>query len=154
MTITNHVLAGSIIGLTVANPVLAVFLALASHFIMDILPHFGYAGRGGYTEVLRHRLSYIVAVCTAITTVLVVILLAANGKWFALLTGLVAASPDAIGIYNWLAYEKYGRQAKGLLRLVHVRFHRAIQWCERPWGVIIEAAVTAGLLFLLWTLLY
>lgn len=153
MTITNHVLAGSIIGLTVVNPVLAIALALASHFVMDMLPHFGYAGRGGYMEVLRHRLSYIVAVFTAITTVLVIILLAANSKWFALLTGLVAASPDAVGIYNWLAYEKYGKQAKGLLRLVHVRFHRAIQWCERPWGVILEVVTTTVLLFVLWGLL-
>ena len=64
MTITNHLLAGSLIGLTVAQPALAIALAFASHFVMDALPHFGYAGQKGYSEVLKHRLTYVVAAFT------------------------------------------------------------------------------------------
>jgi hypothetical protein len=145
MTITNHVLAGALIGLAVTQPALAVVLALGSHFLMDALPHFGYAGRKGYAEVLRHRLTYVVSAVTLVSTVAVIVLLIAADKWFALLTGLIAASPDAVGLYNWLAYEKRGNHAKGLLELVHVKFHRRIQWCERPWGVIVEVAVFVGL---------
>jgi len=48
MLITNHVLAGSIIGLTVKEPSLAIIIAFASHFVMDMMPHFGYFGRKGY----------------------------------------------------------------------------------------------------------
>ncbi len=41
MTATNHAVTGAIIGLTVANPVAAVVAALLSHFILDMIPHFG-----------------------------------------------------------------------------------------------------------------
>lgn len=149
MTITNHILAGSIIGLAVTNPVLAVALALASHFVMDALPHFGYAGRKGYSEVLKHKLSYVIAIATLVTSLTVILFLALNGKWFAIFTGLVAASPDAVGLYNWLGYEKHGKKATGWLELVHVKFHRAIQWCERPWGVVVELIVFVGLSYVL-----
>lgn len=154
MTITNHILAGSIIGLTVSNPVLAIVLALTSHFIMDALPHFGYAGQKGYGEALQHRMSYIVAVATAITSVIVIILLALNSKWFAIFTGIVAASPDAAGVYNWLKYEKQGRASTGFIYWTHVRFHRAIQKFERPWGIYIEVLVTVCLGFTVIKLLY
>jgi len=100
MTITNHVLAGAIIGLTVSNPVAAIVLAFASHFVLDALPHFGYAGPKGYAEALQHRLSYAVAIVTAITSVAVLVFLALQGEWFAIITGFIAASPDAVGVYN------------------------------------------------------
>ncbi|HSE29701.1 MAG TPA: hypothetical protein VLA77_03915 [Candidatus Saccharimonadales bacterium] len=154
MTITNHVLAGAIIGLTITNPFVAVVLAFASHFFMDALPHFGYAGQKGYGEALKHKMSFVVATLTLLTTLIVVGLIVANAEWFALLTGLIAASPDAVGIYNWLAYEKQDRQAHGILRVFHVKFHRAIQWCERPWGVIVEVAVFVILFSTLIKLIY
>jgi hypothetical protein len=149
MTITNHVLAGAIIGLTITNPIAAVVLAIASHFVMDALPHFGYAGKKGYGEALKYKSSYIIAVITLITTIGVLGLLAVNGQWFAVLVGLIAASPDAIGLYNWLAFEKRGKYATGLLKLLHVKFHRAIQWCERPWGIWVEAGTFVLLLCIL-----
>jgi hypothetical protein len=142
-------LAGALIGLAVQQPVLAVVLAFLSHFVMDALPHFGYAGQKGYEEALKHRLSYVMAIVTLVTTCVVLAVLAVYGAWFAIFTGLVAASPDAIGVYNWLAYEKHDRRATGVLKLFHVRFHRAIQWCERPWGVAVEVlafVVLSGLL--------
>jgi hypothetical protein len=150
MIITNHVLAGAIIGLTVTNPVAAVILALVSHFVMDALPHFGYEGKKGYEEVLKHKLSYIVAISTLITTLSILVLLAVNGQWFAILIGLVAASPDGVGLYNWLAYEKRGTYASGWLKWLHVKFHRAIQWCERPWGVWVEmiTSIALGYIFI------
>ena len=64
MTIANHVIAGSIIGLTIKEPILAIIVAFTSQFAMDMLPHFGYPGRKGYSEVLKHRLSYIVEFIT------------------------------------------------------------------------------------------
>lgn len=153
MTITNHVLAGAIIGLIVTNPVAAVALALTSHFVMDALPHFGYAGKKGYEEVLKHKLSYGVAVITLFTTLGVIVVLAVNGKWFPVLTGLIAAVPDAAGLYNWLAYEKHGKRASGALELLHVKFHRAIQWCERPWGIWIETGIFMTLCWMIIELL-
>lgn len=149
MTITNHILTGAIIGLVVSNPVAAIVLAFASHFVLDALPHFGYAGRKGYAEALRHKLSYGVAIATAITTAAILVFLALHGEWFAIFTGLIAASPDAVGVYNWLGYEKHNKPQPTWLKLTHVKFHRAIQRCERPWGVIVEIAVFVALCLML-----
>lgn len=146
MTITNHILAGSIIGLALADkPVLALILAVTSHFVMDTLPHFGYPGRKGYSEVMKHQLSYKVGMATAVTALCVVVFLALKGEWFALITGLFAALPDTLGVYNYLRYEKSGKHATGLLKWTHVNFHRAIQRYERPWGVYVEALIFLAL---------
>lgn len=149
MTITNHVLAGSIIGVAIGQPVIALLVAFMSHFAMDALPHFGYPGNKGYSEVLKHRLSYQAGIATVITTLLVVILLIAKMKWLALSAGIVAALPDALGIYNYRKYEKHDTKATGVIKLLHVKFHRAIQWCERPWGIYIEAITAVVLTIIL-----
>lgn len=141
MTIANHVLAGSIIGLTIKEPVLAIVVAFASHFVMDILPHFGYPGNKGYPEVLKHRLSYIVGITTFFLTLWIILMLIANNLWFPLICGITAASPDIAGWYNYIAYEKKGELAKGILKLLHVQFHRRIQRFEQPWGIYIEIVV-------------
>jgi len=112
---------------------------------MDALPHFGYAGNKGFSEVFKHKLSYIVGVITFISTATVLVFLVMHQAWFAILAGIVAALPDAVGWYNWVAYEKKGRTASRGLALLHVKFHRRIQKFERPWGIYIEVA-TFGLL--------
>ncbi|OGE31832.1 hypothetical protein A2631_01750 [Candidatus Daviesbacteria bacterium RIFCSPHIGHO2_01_FULL_44_29] len=149
MTITNHVLAGSIIGLIVKEPILAVTIAFASHFVMDALPHFGYPGRKGFPEVLKHRLSYIVGIITLISTLWIVFILINNSLYFPLTCALVAASPDFVGWYNYIAYERKGNLATGWLKLLHVQFHRRIQKFERPWGLLVEVVVFVSLLWLL-----
>ena len=148
MTITNHILAGSIIGLAVSNPVLAIVLAFVSHFAMDVLPHFGYEGKNGYV-VFKHKLMRIVSVATFVSSLIVVIFLTATGNWFALFTGLIAASPDALGFYNYLKHERKELPSTGVIGVFHVKFHRYIQWCERPWGVAVEVTVSILLFWLL-----
>lgn len=150
MTVTNHILAGSIIGFTIKEPVLAIPLAFISHFVMDMLPHFGYPGNKGYPEVLKHRLSYIVGVITFLSTIWIIFILISNNQWFPLICGLVATSPDAAGLYNYLAYEKKGQFAGGVLKLFHVNFHRKIQTLERPWGIYVEIAIFIFLISILW----
>ncbi len=152
MTVTNHILVGAIIGLTVKNPVAATTLAFASHFVLDALPHFGYKGNRGYGKALEYKLTYWVATLSVISSIIVVSLLAMQAQWFALFTGLVAASPDVAGIYYYVAYERWHRKPTRLLELAHTKFHRYIQWCERPWGAIIEGAATIFLFWILYTI--
>jgi hypothetical protein len=149
MTVTNHILAGALIGIAVKEPALALSFAFGSHFVMDALPHFGYRGNKGYVEALRHRLSYWVGIISLLTTLPVVALLVFNQLWLALAAGIMAALPDVLGIYNYRKYERHGRKAHGILKVVHVQFHRAIQWCERPWGIYVELITFVVLLFLL-----
>ena len=62
MVITNHVLAGSLIGIGIKEPTLAITLAFVSHFVMDALPHFGYPGRKGYPVVLDLKPEQVMAI--------------------------------------------------------------------------------------------
>lgn len=100
MVVTNHLLAGALIGILVNEPLAAVTFAFASHFAMDALPHFGYPGNHGYGEALRHRLSYVVLDVMILTTLAVTFWLLQTGHWFALACAFIAASPDTIGLYN------------------------------------------------------
>lgn len=149
MTLPNHVLAGSLIALAIREPLVAIPLAVASHFVMDALPHFGYPGNHGYVEALKHKLSYGVGVVSIFATIGVAILLTSQSLWLALVCGFAAALPDGLGIYNYIRYEKYDRKATGLLKAIHIRFHRAIQWCERPWGIYVEVVTFCLLTFVL-----
>ncbi len=39
MTITTHATVGAAIGFHIGNPILGFFLGLASHFLLDMIPH-------------------------------------------------------------------------------------------------------------------
>ena len=41
MLVTNHVLSGAVIGAAVRRPVPALALGVASHFVLDVAPHWG-----------------------------------------------------------------------------------------------------------------
>lgn len=153
VNIVNHLLAGSIIAISFKNPVFVLPLAFASHFAMDVLPHYGYAGKKGYVEALKHRMSYVSTIISVILCIIIGVVLIVNNRWLALGAGLLAMSIDFVGIWNYLAFEKYGRSGQNLLAKLHVGFHRRIQWCERPWGIYIEVVVFALLFWLLLTLL-
>ena len=83
------------------------------------------------------------------TSLMTVVFLVVMGHWFALVTGLIAVSPDAIGFYNYLKYERKGLPSEGILEAFHVKFHRWIQWGERPWGIVVESVATGALSWLL-----
>lgn len=138
MNIANHLLAGAIIAVTVKEPLVALPLALTSHFVMDALPHYGYKGRMGYTEALKHRMSYISTVISVLLCIAIAAYLLWRSEWLALYAGLIAMSPDFVGIWNYLAFEKHGKTGQNIIAKLHVGFHRRIQWCERPWGLYIE----------------
>jgi len=54
MLATNHVLAGATIGLTISNTVISIPLALTSHIIMDLIPHWGkFPSEKSYLRVAR-----------------------------------------------------------------------------------------------------
>lgn len=132
----------------------SVLLSKSRHWhchllLAHTLPHFGYKGNKGYGEALKHKLSYWVGVISAITTIIVVALLVFNQLWLPLAAGIMAALPDVLGIYNYRKYEKHGQHAQGMLRAVHVQFHRTIQWRERPWGIYVEIVTFIGLFVLL-----
>lgn len=136
MTTSNHLFAGAVIALTVKQPLLAVPLALMSHYILDALPHFGYKDAADLASMLRFRLTLIMESVNIIGVPLLIYLLWGNSVWV-FLTALVAITPDFVWVYRYYWYDRFGL-AVPLGRFSH--WHSAIQWGERPWGIVIELA--------------
>jgi hypothetical protein len=136
MTITNHVLAGVAIGVGVQQPLPAFLLALASHFVLDALPHFG--GVSWYDRWGKPLL-----ILSATDVALSLMVIALSIYFFPTLgptilgCAVLATLPD----WPWILHYKFGWQHK------FFDFHQAIQRFERPWGVCVEigfAILVAG----------
>jgi hypothetical protein len=145
LTLANHFLAGGLIAVTVKQPVLVIPLAVASHFVLDALPHQGY-NRGGYATSLKHKTTYVVEGASVIVTALL-FTTGVFGWNLATLAGVLAILPDAEWPYRYFLYERKGKRPP---ETFITRFHRNIQWCERPWGWVFELALfIAGFILLL-----
>lgn len=141
MTATNHILTGALIGGLVKQPYLALPLALVSHYVLDVLPHFGVSE----DEKLIFRkvliadtfLAFVILLWLAFTGLPQPVLLVA--------CGIVAASPDLL----WLPY--FIAELRGKMKPFgwYSRIAKKIQWAERPWGMVIEVAWGLGMIVLI-----
>lgn len=148
MTLTNHLLTGSVLAKVLPLPV-AVPVAFASHFFLDAMPHFGLQDMSNIEE--RHKHKKLLASVVLLDIVLAIVLslwLINSGhiKW--LLVGLVAYSPDLLWIYRFTVEEKFGKLAptKGNR---FIQFHVNIQKYERIWGGGVETVYAAAMLLIL-----
>lgn len=142
MNVSNHLLSGAAIALAVKQPALALPLAFAAHFVLDAVPHYGFE-RQGFDVWREKRSAAILLILDSIGIVLVITTLILNKEYFALLAAAVSVSPDSVWIYR---YFRYDRRHKSPPYNRLNRFHLAIQWCERRWGIYVEL-VFFGLLF-------
>ncbi len=142
MTGFNHVLTGVTIAVVVQQPVLAPLVALASHFLLDMMPHFG-----GLTWFNNWGKQLIVL--TVMDALLCTIFLLLGITFFPqhihliLLCAVFAILPDLL----WIFHYRYGVQHRFFV------FHQAIQRYERPWGAFVEVAFCGLLLSLLWLII-
>jgi len=133
MTASNHVLTGMIIASTVNNPVLALPLALMSHFALDGLPHYS-DEKVVYTD-FKFKLilgadAYIAALC-----LFLVLLLHPVHMWIIIAGGVLAASPDLMWLPDFIAaLRNQPKPAYGPIR----QFHHKVQWWTKPKGAYIE----------------
>jgi hypothetical protein len=147
MTATNHALTGAAIGLLVGNPLIAIPLAIASHFICDIIPHFG--SQDSSVSWIGSKPFKIYLVIDALICIALVVLLYASHPlhWqTAAVSAFAAASPDFFWIPKFLEARK-GRSHK---ENAFGRFAGRIQWFQRPIGAPVEIAwMIAGIVILL-----
>jgi hypothetical protein len=130
-------LAGAVMAAGLQQPFLVVPLAFASHFVLDVLPHFG-INEPDVTIRNRHPLfRYIVVIDTILAITLLALLpfLAGSVSWWILGLGMLCAwGPDALWVAHFVRHLR-GRPAQHN-RFTH--FHQRIQWFERPVGLIVE----------------
>lgn len=133
MTTANHLLVGTLIGLTIKQPALALPIAFASHFVLDALPHYGYNG-DGYGEALKHKTTLVME-ALGITGFIALLMTGIYGLNLPTLAAFVAVSPDLEWPYRYFRFETKG-EIPG--NSAFTRFHKKIQWGERKWGIFIE----------------
>ncbi len=143
MTATNHALTGSLIGLMVGSPWLAIPLAFMSHFVLDAIPHFGVSD-----PKLNSRLFslYLIFDAAMVLVLLGCLIVFQPASWVAGVCGAVAAaSPDLMWLPDYIRAHK----GKALAKHRHiVLFHKNIQWFERPIGFAVEVAWTVAMVVL------
>jgi hypothetical protein len=137
----NHTLTGVALALIIKQPLLIAPATLASHFLLDIIPHYG--EHAPFSRGDRYYLPKI----TADGILSLVILAAAVWHWphqaLAILVGATfAILPDLF----W----PFGLKAKpGSLLARFLYFHKAIQWSETGPGIGVEVIwAFAAVLFL------
>ncbi len=129
MTGLNHALTGAVIGIALQQPLLIIPVAILSHFILDVIPHFDH-------EVYRYGGKYYSQIVTAdgLVTIIAVatLMLAFPTLALAIALGVICAvAPDI----PWQYYYTHGRPQNW-----YFRFHTKIQWFERPPGLLVEAS--------------
>lgn len=138
MTATNHALTGAAIALLVKQPVLALPLAFLSHYVLDAVPHFGIPG--SIAERNQSVLGRVVVGTDIVLflTLMIALPLTAHpviNPLLLLLCMFAAYSPDAVYLVRFAKELQTGTYIVGGPLS---RFHRRIQWAERPWGIGVE----------------
>lgn len=134
MTATNHALAGTIIGLSITQPAVALPLALVSHFALDAVPHFGVQ----FDKSPRRRKIFHVSLlidAILLSAVIGYLLISAAG-WLALACLFLAGCPDFVQAYKYLFDENF--RARPTQQHWFTKFHHNIQWSTTLWGLLVE----------------
>ncbi len=135
MTASNHVVTGALIAAVVPIGAVALPLAFISHFLLDMLPHYGHETDDRYWLTPAYtRVLIADGILTAAMAAALFILQPTN--WFLLLlAGVVALIPDIL----WIPYYIHDRKfPESKQRNPFDDILKKIQWGERPWGIYVE----------------
>jgi hypothetical protein len=150
MLATNHLVTGALVAATVQQPALAIPAAFTSHFVLDALPHYGY---GDIAREHRDQKKFFVLKQTidiyfglAMMWLLAFALRNRQSPTVTVLCMLVAFIPDGVWAFHYVV-----AQRSGLYHELNAfnRFHKSIQWCERQWGIYVEAVWFLGVILTL-----
>lgn len=141
MVAANHALTGAAIGLAIQQPLLAVPLAVVSHFALDGLPHFASKRMKPGSTAFLYYLAADAGICGAVVLTFAIM---QPPFWFlASVCAFAAASPDFLWFQEFLAAQA-GRKPKQRTSWF-MKLHANVQWYQKEPGAIIELA-WAGLM--------
>lgn len=140
MTGFNHGLVGGLIGKLVPFP-LSLPVALASHFLLDMLPHYGIE----QSERNKSKFWKVFFTIDVLATLGLAIYAINTRHYVMFLGGLLATAPD----YLWVGKVVKSRSfdlSNHSNRFT--RWHANIQRYERPWGIWIEIPLSLILVYI------
>lgn len=149
MRAINHALTGAIIGFVVSEPVAAVPLALGSHYLCDVLPHYG--PKNAKTWIKSTDFSLLLGLDALLCVLLVTVLAyqAPFGWQLASICAFVAVLPDFASVNRYIKVKSGQKWKPG----PYIRFANGIQWFERPIGIVVEVIWLVAMLSVLITVL-
>lgn len=134
MTAANHALTGTAIGLVIGQPILALPLALISHYVLDALPHFE-SGQGEHAYTKKWFHNYLKAEFLVCVLIVAVLFWLQPAYWLlASVCAFVAAAPDLASIKRFVLQKDGKHYNPGR----YARFASKIQWFEKPIGAVVE----------------
>ncbi len=146
MTATNHALTGAIIGLVVGEPLIAIPLSIASHFICDALPHFSSQDSSNNNIASQSFFNYLVVDAGLCFFLVVVLAIIQPENWpLAAVCAFLAASPD----FGWINRFRKARSGQKWHPSAFSKFAASIQWFQRPIGAAVEIVWFVGTLVLI-----
>lgn len=137
MTGFNHALVGGLIGKFLPLP-LAIPLALASHFGLDTLPHYGMP-HGKRDKSYFWKIFFTL---DALATLGLAIWAIVNHHYAMYICGQIAVLPDFVWVFKVLRYRTFNLKHNNSW---FERWHISIQRLEFPWGIWIEVPLSIGL---------
>lgn len=145
----NHALTGAVIGLSLQRPMVALPVALCSHFVCDAIPHYG-SNRPDTTELKRSRFTYQLLVDAVLCIGLVALLLfTAPTAWFlAGICAFVATLPDFAWLPGFLRVRRGGNFEPAKPNGFMI-FAARIQWFSKPIGALVELVWAAAAILIL-----
>ncbi len=135
MTATNHALTGALIGFSISDPWVALPLAFLSHFILDVIPHYGSnQNSNNWIKTTKFKIILTIDICCCLVLGSLLLIFRPKGFVLALICAIIATSPDLIHIRKFILLNKH----KTIKLNVIERFSAVIQWYERPSGAFVE----------------
>lgn len=145
MTATNHALTGAVIGLAIASP-LALPLAFLSHYILDMIPHYGSTLAQNILFKSTAFKRYLIAEAIICFLIVLMLFIAQPANWvLAASCAFLAAAPDLLSISRF----KTVNDDKEFKPSFYSRFASGIQWFERPVGAAVEIVWGISAIFIL-----
>lgn len=143
MTATAHALVGGIIATTIQDPFVGITLSVASHPILDMVPHWDFGW--GWRKKTKLKLFIQATLDLSFGFFLAYILFGRNIEfWYFALCVLAAELLDILEIPYWFLGWKF--PPFGWL----YKFQSNIQGkAKLPWGILTQVGTIAGLLILL-----
>ncbi len=140
MTAANHMLTGAVIAVAARDPWVIVPASIASHFVLDAIPHFGVYS---HDDMKRNRdplFQLILSIDVLLSLALLVLLpsaLSSVMSWKLVILGMLCAFlPDVVWVKGFVKQSVHGIEAQ--MQHWFVLFHKRIQWFEKPLGIFVE----------------
>lgn len=144
MTATGHAIIGAVIAAKIGNPQLAIPIALVSHVLADLTPHWDLGTNGNITKDKDIVIKTFTDVLFGfvISFAMLGIFFPGTNPAYAFSIIIISQLPD------WLAFPYLFLKIDVPPFNWVYKFQKVFHWeMEKPWGIIIQAAILLSIVF-------